>query len=90
MRGNNTIITDILLELRAAKRKQPTWPDHIVARAAMVAEEAGELLRASLQYKYEPLLFLDNEGMRAEMRKEAIQTAAMCLRFIEALDKDKL
>lgn len=80
------ILDDVLKELRRAKKVHPSWPDHIVARAAIVAEESGELVRAALQYKYEPA----KEGLAkgaqlAAMRKEAIQTAAMALRFLENL-----
>lgn len=83
------ILDDVLKELRAAKKKHPGWPDHIVARAAIVSEEAGELTKASLELKYEPRKSGQTiEQQRAHIRKEAIQTAAMAIRFIEALDAD--
>lgn len=77
------IIDDILAELKRAKKKHPQWPDHIVARAAIVAEEAGELVRASLEFKYERQI--DPETQIEEMRIEAIHTAATCIRFLEGL-----
>lgn len=80
------ILDEILKELKRAKKKHPQWPDHIVARAAIVGEEAGELIRASLNYKYEKAeTGPDQELQIEEMRKEAIQTAAICIRFIESL-----
>lgn len=79
------IVDDILAELKRAKKKHPQWPDHIVARAAIVSEEAGELVRASLNFKYEAPGWMDKERWKEEMKKEAIQTAATCMRFLEAL-----
>lgn len=80
------ILDDILKELKRAKRKHPQWPDHIVARAAIVAEEAGELVKASLQWKYER----ENSEVVQDVQKqrlyeEAVQTAAMAIRFLENL-----
>ena len=78
------IVDDILRELKRAKKKHPNFPDHIVARAAIVGEEAGELIRAALNYKYE----YDSDpesNQKYEMRKEAIQCAATCIRFLENL-----
>lgn len=71
-------VTMLLTELDKAERKFPTWPDDLVHRAAIVAEEAGELVRASLQNQY--------EGDRLqELKKEATQTGAVALRFLTKL-----
>lgn len=48
----------------------------------MLGEEFGELQKAVLQVTYEP-----HKATRDEVRKEAIQTAAMALRFIASLDE---
>jgi NTP pyrophosphatase (non-canonical NTP hydrolase) len=78
---------EIELELRRAKKKFPSWPDHIVSRAAIVAEEAGELVQASLQYKYQRAPEeLVQEVQRERMKEEAVQTAAMAIRFLENLE----
>ncbi|WP_028574334.1 hypothetical protein [Desulfonatronovibrio hydrogenovorans] len=60
-----------------AENIHPDWPDDPVHAAGIVAEEAGELIRAANRFYYEgkPL---------EDMRKEAIQTAATCLRFLAA------
>jgi NTP pyrophosphatase (non-canonical NTP hydrolase) len=81
------ILDDILKELKRAKKKHPNWPDHIVARAAIVGEEAGELIRAALLYKYEWKGEKTDQIMIDAMRKEAIHTAATCIRFLETLNK---
>lgn len=70
------ILSLIVAELDKAMRKHSHWPDaDIIHAAAIVAEESGELVRASLQYHYEG-------GDHAETTKEAIQTGAMAIRFL--------
>jgi hypothetical protein len=81
------IFREVVDELKKAKRKFPQWPVHIVARAAIVGEEAGELIRASLHHKYESKNAEQESEWMKEMEKEAIQCAAMCIRFIESLRK---
>lgn len=77
-----SIIQDVLDELERAQEKFPTWPSDPVHAAAVVAEEAGELVKAVLQSTYEQAPF-DN------VRKEAIQTVAMALRFLASFDRDE-
>lgn len=74
----------VLCELKRAQGKFPQWPSDPVHAAAIVAEECGELQRAVLQHMYEP-----HKGTRDDVRTEAIQTAAMCLRFLIGLDRYK-
>lgn len=63
-------------ELMKAIAKHPNWPeDNIIHCAAIVSEESGELIRATLQLHYE-------SGSIDEVEKEAIQTGAMALRFL--------
>lgn len=73
-------------EMRKAKKKFPTWPDHVCAKAGIVCEEAGELMQACLQWKYQRS---DSEVVQSEqverMREEAIQTAVTAIRFLENL-----
>lgn len=72
----------IELELRKAKKEHPNWPDHVAAQAGIVCEESGELMKAALQMKYEKA---DPAASIELMKKEAIQTAAMAIRFLENL-----
>jgi len=65
-------------EMKRAKDKFPWWPADRIHAAAIVAEEAGELLQATLQARYE-------NGSFERIRKEAIQTATMAIRFLENL-----
>jgi len=65
----------IAVEYNRAKSKHPNWPTDTVYAAAIVGEEAGELIRAAVQANMEM-------GKVSEMNVEAIQTAAMCVRFV--------
>lgn len=65
----------IVKELQDAREKHPDFPKDRIHQTAIVAEEAGELVRASLHEVYERGTFYD-------CQKEAIQTAAMAIRFI--------
>ena len=75
----DSALVDVLVELKRAERLYPDWPTDEVHAAAIVAEEAGELIQAALQLYYET-------GSTEAMRAEAIQTAAMALRFIINLE----
>jgi len=67
----------IASEVGRARRQFPSWPSDVVHAGAIVGEEAGELLQACLQATYERRP--DSDEL---MRREAIQTAAMCVRFL--------
>lgn len=69
-------LEQIYLELNRAKHHHPDWPDDPIHQAAIVSEEAGELIRAGLQEVYEA------GDSREHMQKEAVQTGAMALRFL--------
>ena len=62
--------------LRAAEAKFPGWPEDPIHGAAIVAEEAGELVRASLDFYY------GRHDGTDDMEKEAAQTAAVAIRFL--------
>ena len=78
-----TLIEEVLAEVRRARDKFPQWPNDPLHAAAIVAEECGELQRAVLTHMYEPWKLSTPE----DVRDEAIQTAAMCLRFLTSFDK---
>ena len=71
----------VLEELALAMKKYPTWPTDPIHAAAIVQEECGELIQACIDKVFPDL---NNKGDNASKRafKEAIQTAAMALRFI--------
>jgi hypothetical protein len=73
--NDETIIAAIMQEVHRAEVKHPDWPVDKVYAATIVAEESGELTRACLQLEMEG-------GSVEEVWKEAIQTAATCIRLL--------
>ena len=69
-----------LAEVSKAVAKFPTWPTDPIHAAAVLNEEVGELNKAVLQAVYEP-----HKSGPGEVREEAIQVAAMALRFLASL-----
>lgn len=79
---NDGPIALILDELRRAVTKFPTWPTDPLHALAVLGEEFGELTKATLQTTYEP-----HKSSHDDVRTEAIQTAAMALRFVISLER---
>ena len=67
-------------ELERAIAKFPTWPTDPLHAVAVLGEEFGELTKAVLQVTYEP-----HKCDWSDVEKEAIQTAAMAIRFVRSL-----
>ncbi len=63
-------------ELKRAKSIHPNWPKDPIHQAAIITEEAGEVLQAANNYVY-------HTASQDKIREEVIQTAAMCLRWLE-------
>lgn len=76
------IFNDITRELDRAVSKFPEYPTDPLHALAVLGEEYGELNKAVLQLTYEPL-----KTSKDEVRSEAIQTAAMAIRFLLSLDR---
>ena len=72
------IIKDVFAELKRAEEKFPGFPKDPIHAACVLAEENGELQKAVLQWTYEKCSVMD-------VRAEAIQVAAMALRFLFSL-----
>lgn len=75
------ITLEVWDEMERAMRKFPTWPTDPLHAVAVLNEECGELNKAVLQAVYEP-----HKSTAADVREEAIQTAAMAIRFLISLD----
>ncbi len=73
------ILDEVLYELDRAETLHPDWPLDPLHQIAIVNEESGEATRAALRFVYEG-------GDLGEVRKELVQTMAMCLRMMENLD----
>lgn len=76
------VAADVLAEVTRAIKKFPTWPTDPLHAVAVLGEEFGELTKAVLQSVYEP-----HKSTPADARAEAIQTAAMALRFLASLER---
>lgn len=75
------LMQEVEAELQRAVAKFPTWPTDPFHALAVLGEEYGELTKAVLQHTYEP-----HKGVTpADIRTEAIQTAAMALRWAMSL-----
>lgn len=77
-------IDDIIMELQRAIKKFPAWPDDPLHALAVLGEEYGELTKEVLQLTYEP-----HKTSLEKVKTEAIQTAAMALRFVASLEQYK-
>ena len=74
------LLGEVIMELKRAETKFPGFPQDPIHGSAVLAEECGELQQACLQYTYE-------KGNFDNVKKEAVHTAAMALRFLFNLDK---
>ena len=74
------IMFDILHEIQRAEHIHPDWPTDPVHAGAILAEEAGEVVKAINN------VVTKHKG-DSDYKTEAIQCAAMCIRFIKNMDK---
>lgn len=77
-----SIFNAITRELDRAVSKFPEYPTDPLHALAVLGEEYGELNKAVLQLTYEP-----HKTSKVEVRSEAVQTAAMAIRFLISLDR---
>lgn len=75
--GELQIITEALNELAAARKRYPQWPIDIVHATAIMVEEATETMKSANE-----VLWSHKSTSAADVRHEAIQTIAMCLRLL--------
>lgn len=72
----------IYAEIDRAVAMFPTWPTDPLHALAVLGEEYGELTKAVLQAAYEP-----HKNPPFAVHDEAIQTAAMAIRFVRSLGR---
>lgn len=72
-----SIIREIREELRNATEKHPLWPTDPLHAVAIVSEECGELVKAVLEYTYEP-----QKTTPEQIVNEATQAAVTLIRFL--------
>ena len=76
-----SIIDMIAEEIRRAEMLHPGWPSDPIHGAAIVAEEAGELVQASIDVVY-------SNGDEYRMIEESIHTAATAIRLLLNFNKN--
>jgi hypothetical protein len=69
------ITSEIAAEILRAEKKHGGFPVDQIHCAVIVAEESGELVQAAIDHTY-------SSQCPDRLREEAIQTAAMCYRFL--------
>ncbi len=72
----------IEIELNKAIKKHPVYPSDMFQQVAIMMEEAGETVKAVLHYHYE-------NGSILYVKKELIETAAMCIRMLNYLEEQE-
>ena len=75
------LVHEILCELKRAESIHPVWPNDPIYAAAIIGEEAGEVIKA-----VNNAVTGKKDGKDSDYRTEAVQCAAMCLRFLKNLD----
>ncbi len=74
-----SVLVQIFSEVERAEKLHPDWPTNPIHQAAIVTEEAGELLQASLNYD-------EHKGSKRTLITEAVHTAAAAIRFLKSLE----
>ena len=74
----NNIFDEIDITLQDAIKKWPNWV-YMSDALNIISEEIGEMIQACNQYNYE-------NGDKKEIKKEALQSAAMIIRFLMNFD----
>ena len=79
----------VLKELKTAREKFSTWPTDPMHSLGVLNEEVGELNKAVLQAVYDASEYDQHRAsdLLQSVEDEAVQVAAMAIRFIENLNK---
>lgn len=76
------IISEILMEIERAESIHPDWPADPIHAAAIMMEEAGEVVKAVNDS-------VEKGSYTEDCKTEAIHAAAMCIRFLKNFDSYK-
>ena len=74
-------LVQIFSEVERVEKLHPDWPTNPIHQAAIVTEEAGELLQASLNHN-------EHKGSKKAIITEAIHTAATVIRFLKNINEE--
>lgn len=90
------IISEILEELASSKTKHPNYPTDTLRREAIIIEEALEAIRELINRVMHlqqvtlgvTRISAKDNYSRDDLRKELIQTAAMCVKMLESMEEE--
>jgi len=74
-RTRERVVEDVFAELRRAETTHPSWPTDPFVGVAVITEELGETAQAIIDARYKG-------ASRDRIYDEAVQVAAMALRFL--------
>jgi hypothetical protein len=77
------LINDIFEELKRAEKIHPSWPTDNIHAVGIIVEEVGEAMREAIDYE---LAGSTHPEAYKNLRKELIQSTAMCFRALIAMD----
>jgi len=77
------LANEIIAELEHARSKFPEYPDDLLSTVVIMVEEAGEALKLAneMHYMHKGRDYANATDI-LDLRKEYIQTAAMCMRAL--------
>jgi len=75
------ILCLVMAELERTEKIHPAWPSDLVKASAILAEEAGETLRAANSFD-------ETRSGKKEIITEAVQTAAMAIRLLKNINME--
>ena len=82
-------VDDLLVELALAEKLHPVWPIDPIHQVAIMAEEAGEAVKVAImaeeageEVKEANDAVHKGTGVGQALRRELIQTGAMCIRCL--------
>ena len=70
------ILASILAEVEQTEKDQPIGPSNLIHGGAIVSGEAGEFIKAILDYN-------EHKSSKYWIMQEAVQTAATAIRFLK-------
>ena len=79
----NVMINDVLHELQRAEKIHPSWPTDNIHAVGIIVEEVGEAMKEAIDYE---LARIEHPEAYKNLRKELVQSAAMCIRAIIKMD----
>ena len=75
-----TVLAQVMNEIDRAEKIHPAWPRDVVKACSLLAEEAGEAVRAANSFD-------ETRTGRKDIVTEAIHTAATAIRLLKNIEE---